>query len=642
MHRLNRAEYDNTVRDLLQTDLQPARTFPEDDFGNGFDNQAAVLSMSPLHVEMYEAAADDLVQRGVLAEQALTQQWRIEAESEQMSAGAGGPSADGWNLWSNGFLKANVDLPGPGTYLFRVRAYGQQGGPDPAQMAMGIDQAQLIVVDVPNTSDSPGVFELSIETNAGIHAFEVWFVNDYYEEGVADRNLVIDWFDIEGPIGVTADRPAGYDLVFGCDPGDIGEDACAAQIAREFGARAFRRPVESDELSRLLQLYAMARGLDADFEEAVGVMVKAMLVSPHFLYRVEVDRNPTSAKSRELNAYELASRLSYFLWSSMPDDRLLQLADEGSLLEDDVLAQQVQRMLRDDKSSALVDNLAGQWLYTRSIDNVSPDYMAFPEWDDNLKISMKEEMRLFLTPFFLEDRNMLELLTAEDTWVDSRLAQHYGWEEPLDGLFTNRPIPDGFPRAGLLSQGGLMTALSYPTRTSPVRRGAWVLTNLMCEAPPPPPPGVEGLIEQDQQDENESFRDRMERHRADPICASCHQSMDPIGFALEEYDGVGVFRDFDQLGNPIDASGRLTDGFEFVGVEELGAHLAQDRRLPRCMAQKTWTYALGRAPTVEDIVYLDAVQNRFASGGHSFGALAEAIVLSEPFRRKTGEPEVAP
>ncbi|TNE85895.1 MAG: DUF1592 domain-containing protein [Deltaproteobacteria bacterium] len=639
LHRLNRAELDNTWRDLTGTAQQPARNFPSDDSGYGFDNIADVLSTSPLHLEMLEAATDELLATEMLPGVAPARTWWVEAESGDagIDTTAGGECCGGWMVWSNGSIGYTLDLPADGTYQLTVRAWGTQAGPDLVAMDVGLDGnvAQSFAV-APDSADNAETFTVSLQATAGAHRFFAAFTNDYVDSVTGDdRNLVVDWIEVTGPIGASTGRPANYGRLFSCEPSAGAEASCAAEIARTFGGKAWRRPLEDAEVTRLVALYQTSIDSGGSFEEAIGLMAKGILMSPHFWYRVELDADPADVTPHPLGAYELASRLSYFLWSSMPDDELFARAEDGTLLEDEVLEAQVRRMLADPKAAALVDNLAGQWLHVRAVKDAFPDVASFPDWDETLRASMEEEMRRMATRVFLGDHSMLELLTTEETEIDARLAEHYGLPAPASA-WESVSLADT-ERSGWLTTGGLLTATSYPGRTSPVRRGKWVLSNLMCESPAPPPENVDTFFDTGDATGGQSLTEQLERHRADPVCASCHQSMDPIGLGLENFDGIGMWRNTDELGQSIDASGELPSGFTFHTPRELTGYLAEDPKFPRCIAIKTFTYGLGRPPGVHDWPYLDTIEQRFASGEHRFEDLAVAIALSEPFRSRRGE-----
>jgi hypothetical protein len=395
--------------------------------------------------------------------------------------------------------------------------------------------------------------------------------------------------------------------------------------------RAWRRPAEPDEVDRLMALVTTILSEGGTFDEALKYGMMSILVSPHFVYRVETVPDPTSTEPVELDDYEVASRLSYFLWSSMPDDELLAAAAAGELSTPDQIEAQVRRMIADPKAAALVDNFGGQWLFIRGVDDAVKDPIAYPGFDDALRASMKEEMRRFFDSFVHSERDMRELLTATEGEIDEVLAEHYG----APGVTGWQQVDlASLDRGGILGQAGLLTVESYPARTSPVIRGKFVLGQLLCDEPPPPPPGVEGL---DENIDAQTLREQLEQHREDPTCASCHVVMDELGFALEHFDATGAWRDEDR-GFPIDALGMLPDGTSFYGAREMSDVIAQDPRFPLCMVEKLYTYALGRVPTNTDNPYIDEVEQQFAAQGYTFEALAVAIARSDAFRMTRGEP----
>jgi hypothetical protein len=500
IHRLNRVEYNNTVRDLLGTTQTPADSFPADDRGYGYDNIADVLSVSPLHLELYHAAAESLIDEVL-------------------------------------------------------------GSTSPAQ----------------------------------------------------------------GRLLVCAEETS----------------ACAGDIVREFARRAWRRPATDAEITRLLAFLDVAEGQGDGFTEGLRLALVSVLVSPSFIFRVEADPDPTSMRPRALTDYELASRLSYFLWSSMPDDTLLELADAGALQDPATLAAQTERMLDDPRAVALIDNFAGQWLYTRVVGDYDPDYRVYPEWDDALAQSMETETKLFFREFLMEDLPITEMMTADWSYLDGRLASHYGVSGPEGSDFVRASLPPHLA-AGILSKGSVLSVTSLPTRTSPVKRGVWVLTMLLCSEPPPPPAGVEALEETDTMTSG-TLRERMERHSTDPICASCHTTMDPIGFGLETFDGIGRYRT-DDGGEPIDSSGQLPDrdgfsGETFSDAAGLGRILAGNERFPQCVAEHMLTYALGRGIETADEHWVESIAATAMDDGGHLRALIVSIVTSDPFRMRRGERE---
>lgn len=632
LHRLNRAEYNNTLRDLLGTSQRPADDFPADDHGYGFDNIADVLSLSPLLLELYDRAAEQVVEEVLHVPRTEPDVFQAEAEALSGSVGAAWRE-QGWNLWSNGSIGPSVEIAEAGRYRIAVRAFGQQAGDELAKMAINVNGLPAQIFDVAATQDNPEVYTVEVELEAGLTQIEAEFLNDYYDPDASqDRNLIVDWFEVVGPLDVEGGVNPLRERLVTCDPAE--GEACASAILGRLAPRAWRRPLEPGELDRLLGLYRAAVAEGEGFDDALGWSLRGVLVSPHFIYRVEVDPGSEEAP-RRLSDYELASRLSYFLWSSMPDDVLFELASSGQLHDPEVLKAQVDRMLDDPRSQALVENFAGQWLYTRALVDVQPDYQYFPGFDEPLRQAMRQETELFFGVFLREDLGVDELFSADFTFLNDRLAQHYGLPSPGSGEAMVRVQLGGEERRGLLTQGSVLTVTSYPTRTSPVKRGKWVLTQLLCSEPPPPPPGVEGLATE--VNPTATLRERLEQHRSNPECAVCHQIMDPVGFAMEHYDGIGLYRDMDRGGFPIDATGELPGLGTFDGTLELSDVIASHQELPTCVTEQLMTYALGRGMERSDQVWVEEVASGFASDGMRLRALIKRIVLSPPFQYRRGE-----
>ncbi len=641
IHRINRAEYDNTVRDLLGTTTQPAADFPYDDHGYGFDNIADVLSTAPLLVEKYEAAAELLVDELLATPFEGPVRSQFEAEDLGGSTGAlfGGGTA--WNLYSNGTVSQTFEVEIPGAYNVSTRVFGQQGGPDPVRIEVTIDGRSLGgALDVPETSASPRTIEVRVDDlTAGTHTLSVAFLNDYYDaDNGVDRNLIVDWLAVEGPLDYNppANNPEAYARVMVCDPTAMDRDECAAEIVSRFAKRAWRRPVTEDEVNRLVALANIAFAEGDGFDVGIGLSLQAILLSPHFLFRVELDPVPTSTEPHALSPHELATRLSYFLWSSMPDDRLMSLADDGTLRDEAVLRQEVRRMLEDSKADALVDNFAGQWLYTRALDDAFPDPNVYETWNDELKASMRAETRMFVKTFLSEDKNFIDMLDADFMYLNDPLARHYGLPEPGSPTELVRVDMTGARRGGFLTQGTFLTVTSRPRRTAPVIRGKWILEQLLCDGPPPPPANVPGFPEG--MEVTGSVRERTEAHRADPSCRGCHEVMDPLGFALEHYDGVGAWRDRDGE-YAIDSTGTLPDGRAFADAQELAQILKSDPNTPHCMTEQAFVYALGRGHEVHDVCSISDITEAFNEGGNTFSALVEAMVTHPSFTMRRGEPE---
>ncbi len=634
-HRLTRREYNATVRDLMGTTLQPADDFPADDFGYGFSNIADVLSTSPLHVELYELAADALITEIFPYGTEPTVTTTVEIETLSLTDGVDFYGW-AWQLIDVGSIEVPFDVLSAGPTNVSLRAFATLAGDASPQVRLDIDGVEAAVFDVSAPEALPGTYSAVVDLTAGTHTATLTYLNEYRSSEDGDRNVMFDRVDATGPLDIAIAPSAGRALVVTCDPATLGEVPCAEEIVDGFASRAWRRPITAEEHTTLLGLYATARNLGSDWEEAIGVVLRAVLVDPRFTFKWEVDPEPESPTPRALTPWELASRLSYFLWSSIPDDRLRARAADGSLLRDDVLEGEVRRMLSDPKASALLDGLATEWLYTEVVAEAAPDPTLFPTFDEGLRSAMMTESRLFVADILLSDRSFLDLIDAEETWVDGRLAEHYGLAAPSGDGFA-KVSTAGSGRKGLLSQGGLLTALSYPSRTSPIRRGKWVVGNLLCEAPAPPAITPEIEVQDTGSTEVLSLRQQMEQHREDPACASCHLVMDEIGFALEPFDAIGRPRTIDDFGAPIDATGTMPDGTPFEGVAELADILARDPKVPFCAAQNTFTYALQRPPRPHEVPTLDAIVTRFAEGGWRFADLAVGIALSDSFRYRVGD-----
>ncbi|MCA9525745.1 MAG: DUF1592 domain-containing protein [Myxococcales bacterium] len=640
LRRLNRAEYDNTIRDLTGLDLNLSENFPSDDVGYGFDNIGDVLTTSPLHLEGWEGAGRLALENSLTApiEPTVT-----TFEAEQLFSDVGAANGEVWVLWSNGELPTDVVLPADGEYVFRVGAFGAQAGPAVVRMALLLDGQELVTVDVPATRANPGTYEHRFSTTAGPHTLAVAFLNDYYmpddpDPAQRDRNLLVDYLELEGPYGVPAADPARRAALMICEPAAADDTECARLVISDFARRAWRRPVELSEVNRLMGLVELALAEGDGVDQGILLALQAVLLSPHFLFKVEIDADPTSTTPHPLSPHELATRLSYFLWGSTPDAALLAAADAGRLSGED-LADQVTRMLADPRSIALVESFADQWLYTRAVADLDPDYDLFPDFDDRLRAGMATEARLFFRDALQHNRPLTALLDADHTFVDERLAAHYGLAigdapEVADAPGFHQVDLAGSDRVGLLTLGSVLSVTSYRTRTSPVRRGKWVLEQLMCSAPPPPPANVEtdlGNVDQDL-----PLRERLAQHREDPMCAGCHDQMDPIGFGLEKFDAVGAFRLMEGP-HDIDDSGQLPGGTPFAGAGELSQILREDRRFGRCYTTKLATFALGRGIEPADRCHVEAIQA--ASNGLGLADLVQALVQAPPFTHRRGEEE---
>jgi len=631
MRRLNRAEYDNTVRDLLGTTQKPAANFPADDFGYGFDTIGDVLALSPLLFEKAENAATTLVEEALRVYPAASAS-RVQGESGNGECGAA--NSNSWNLWSACTLTVDVNVPVPAEYDVRVRAWGDQAGPDPARMQLHVGATPIGgLIDVPVTSSNPQVYTVRTTLTAGTNTIGVDFTNDYYE-APDDRNLYVDYVELYGPVNAPPAAPQVTALRALCNPAVDGRIPCTREMLESFTRKAWRRPPTTAEIDALVALADGASVAGATFDEALGVAMRAVLVSPHFLFKVERDANGRSAEAHFLSPHELATRLSYFLWSSMPDATLDQLADANQLAA--ALPAQVHRMVQDPKARDFVASYAGQWLGTRALDDVNPDPSYFPAWDPPLKDAMRQETELYLLDFLRTDTDFLGFFDAGFTYANDRLAQHYGL--PLPGSMTpvKVTLPASGQRGGIFTQGSVLTTNSQPRRTSVVKRGKWALDQLLCIPIAPPPANVPmGAL--DAPGATGTLRERLAAHRANPQCASCHDYLDPIGLGLENYDAIGAWRSTED-GVAIDATGQFPDGRSFDGARQMAALVKADPNTPHCLAERLFIYALGRGLTPDDDAQLDAITAAFQANGRSFEDLVLAIVQSEPFRMRRGEP----
>ena len=623
VRRLNRVEYRYTIRDLLGIDYQPAADFPGDNIGYGFDNIGDVLSLPPLLMEKYLTAAEDIANQTIVTV-GSGHPLVVRLPGGQLQGG-GSKELEGARMLANqGEMTTQLETPADGLFEVSVIAFGHQAGDEPVKMALRLDNRQLAVFVVEATGGQPQLFQARAKATIGSHKLGFAFLNDFYRPG-ADRNLIVMLVEVHGPL----DNPQGSESQV--EPQNV-QDAARAILGR-LASRAYRRPVTDGELDRLLKLVQLVRERGDSFETSIQLALRAILVSPHFLFKVESDP-PEGDSVRTLNDYELATRLSYFLWSSIPDQKLLSIAAQGELGRDEVLDEQVRRMLRDPRSRALIENFAGQWLQLRNLARVDPDPDLFPQFDDRLRTAMLQESQLFFAEVMREDRSVLDFLDADFTYLNEPLARHYGMSD-VTGDHFRRVALDGDQRGGVLTHASVLTITSNPNRTSPVKRGVWILENILGSAPPDPPPGVEQLVEGDEARASGSLRQRLEQHRSKALCASCHQLMDPLGFGFENFDAVGAWRDRDGQ-FVIDASGVLPDRHTFEGPRELRKLLRNHRHedFCRCLADKMLTYALGRGLEYYDKCAVDEILRSMAANGYRFSSLVLGVAKSEPFRKR--------
>ncbi len=636
LRRLNRNEYRNTVRDLLGVDYQPAADFPADDVGYGFDNIGDVLSLPPLLMEKYLTAAEQISKQAIVTPPAPALQRKLNGKDMK---GHGGPIGGiARSLSSNGEAFVEISFPKDGQYQLRVQAAGDQAGSEPVRMAVRIDGRDVQVHDVRAVRNAPGTYTTRIRVKAGKHKVGLAFINDYYRpkkgrQGAEDRNMFIGDLELRGPVNLnTQQLPDTHRKIFVAQPNETTSDTQAARtILTRLASAAFRRPTTEGEVDRLLKLVELADRKGDSFEAGIQLAMQAILVSPHFLFRVEMDP-PDDQNARDLNDYEVATRMSYFLWSSMPDTELFELARKGTLRNGDHLERQVRRMIADPKSAAFVESFAGQWLQLRSLEDMAFDTQQFPGCGSDLLAAMHHETMRFFAEIVHRDLSVFTVLDADFTFVNEALAKHYGIKG-VKGDEFRRVSLKGTPRAGVMTQGSILAVTSNPTRTSPVKRGKFVLENLLGTPPPPPPANVPLLEEGPQL--SGTMRQRLEEHRRNPACASCHKLMDPIGFALEHFDAVGRYRARDE-GGPIDTTGELPSGERFDGYDELRGLLLKNKRdeFLQCIAQKTLIYAIGRGLEYYDQCALDKIKNALEQDDYRFSRLVLEVVKSEPFQKR--------
>jgi hypothetical protein len=716
---LNRAEYNNTVRDLLSVYVTPAEEFPVDDSGYGFDNIGDVLTISPLLMEKYLSAARRLSRLAIYGDTLPSKPTVLAVfmPKKGLAEAVGMASGITLSYSMRGALCTRYIFPMDAEYEIRVRIRNhrdlngikydapkdeflssfeaalhgppglQEGAlPEPGARRPGgpagtagrggrvprrpptpeelkareeKDRLEFPPLELRVTLDGKEIAEDFIEGNtnykydrgdvitrvpitAGEHYFRASFpelanLDDPRRNINPDgrRRIYVEQAEVAGPYNPKPGPPESRKRIFVCEEHTA---ACARKIVENLGQRAYRRPVTQREVDQMAGLVALAQRQGDSFDEGVRVALEAMLLSPNYLFRIETDPKPAEGAlpgSHRINDYELASRLSYFLWSSMPDDELFRLAKQGSLGKPEVLRAQIQRMMADPRANALVENFAGQWLGIRNLDRKSPDPDRFPTTDEELLDYMHTETNLFVSAMFREDHSILDFIDAPFTYLNGPLANHYGIAGVKGEAFQQVDLT-GTPRSGILTQGSILIVSSYPTRTSVVTRGKWVLENLLGSGPPPPPPGVPTLAE-GEIGSSASLRRKMEQHRANPACAACHLQMDAIGFGLENYDAAGAWRTQDGK-FPIDASGTLPGGVTFEGAQGLKKVLrSKADRFARNFVQELMTYALGRGLEPFDKPTVDGIVADLAARDYRFSRLVTDIISSNPFLMSSGE-----
>jgi mono/diheme cytochrome c family protein len=671
LHRLNRAEYANAIRDLLALEIDSTALLPPDDESSGFDNIADVLSVSPSLMERYLSASWNISRMalGNLSIQPSTITYRVRPDLSQDQ------HIDGLPPGTRGGMQIEHTFPVDGEYIIKLRLWRNtfdlmRGMEDPHDIELAMDGARLTVVtaggreDFGRMAENPGTFGADLDkkltarlpVKAGTH--RIWattvlkshaprddLIKPFIRTTVDGLDIMgdpsVDRITIEGPFAPTSPGDtASRRKILSCRPGAAAqEQACARQILTTLARQAYRKPVDKATTDVLMDFYARGRKTGGNFERGIESALQFILASPEFLFRVESDPATATGTTYQLGDLALASRLSFFLWSSLPDEPLIALASQGKLRQPAVFEQQVRRMLADPRSKTLIDNFAEQWLHLRNLKNSNPDLGAFPDFDDNLRQAMKEETELFFNSIMREDRSVMDLLNADYTFVNERLARHYGMPNIYGSRFRRVPVPND-ARRGLLGQASILTVTSYPNRTSPVERGKWILTNLLGVPPQPPPPNVPTLPDAGADGKVLPLRERMEKHRASPVCAGCHRVMDPIGFALENFDGIGRWRAKEEQ-QPIDATGTLFTGAKLDGVNGLRREIAKRPEVfVGVLTERMLTYALGRGLEHYDMPAVRKIVQDARATDYRFSSIVLGVVRSVPFQMKETSPKV--
>jgi hypothetical protein len=688
LHRMNRGEYANAIRDLLAVDVDASTLLPADDSSNGFDNIADVLGISPALLERYVAAAAKISRLAVGDPETapLDVTYTVRGDLSQTE------TLDGLPPGTRGGTVIRHNFPLDGEYLIKLslmklsfgQVFGEGAEGQELEVTLNGERVKLYKLDEvpmffmkakPGAAEPPAPLtdpkeervkmtpdihlEFKLNVKAGPRDIGVAFLQKSYAANedlvhrpgasTFDPNIGMQYgydtvphlgrVDITGPYHATGpgDTPSRR-RIFVCHPNAPADEIpCARKILSNLVRRAFRRAPSENDIEPLLSFYQQERNKGANFEAGIEIALRRILADPEFVFRFEPPPSNVAANQPyRISDTELASRLSFFLWSSIPDDELLNLAIQGKLHEPAVLEHETRRMLADERAHAMADNFAGQWLYLRDLKSSNPDGREFPDFDDNLRQAFQRETEMLFESVLHEDRPVLDLLDADYTFVNERLAKHYGIANIYGPDFRRVPVPSD-ARRGLLGQGSMLLVTSNANRTSPVQRGKWILENLLGSPPPLPPPNVPPLKENSGEAAATSVRERMEQHRANPVCAGCHKIMDPIGLALENFDGVGQWRSMDS-GFKIDAAGQLVDGTRIDGPSDLRkALLARPEAFVGAMTEKLLMYGVGRETKYYDMPVVRSVMRDAAADRYRFSDLVLGIVKSAPFQLRMKE-----
>ena len=643
LRRINRIEYRNSIRDLFRIDYEPSANFPGDDVGYGFDNIGDVLTLPPLLMEKYVRAAEEISQQVIIAP-AQGPVFDSPRKISQLTADTGGNfEGSRFVFFSNGKITFEEQAPWTGRYTLELGMAGSAAEGRFPKVILSIDGKKVeevtVETDSPNT---PKTFTIPIRMRAGKRVFELNFANDHYvpaKDGQPPQDTNLYIYDLR----LTGQKPAEKvpqlalpeihrELVRDATPTATRSVAESAKdVMRRVASRAYRRPATDDELNRLATIVEQSVAAGESYEAGLQTAVAAVLVSPHFLFKIEEPSHRIAGEYPLLSEFELATRMSYFLWSSTPDRELLSLASKKQLREPGVLAAQLDRMLRDDRARDFVRNFAGQWLTLRKLDQFTPNAGMFPDWNDSLRESMRTESYYLFLYILRENMSVLRLLDADFSFMNESLARYY--QIPgISGEKFQKVSLKGHKRMGILTHASVLAVTSNPTRTSPVKRGKWILDNILGTPPPPAPPGVPEL---EKGELTGTLREQLEQHRANPSCAACHKQMDPIGLALENYDAVGRWRT-EERGAPIDASGELPTGEVIKNPADLIRLIREKKseQFARTLTEKLMTYAIGRGIEYYDRCAIDKILSETSKNDYRFKDLLLAIITSDPFQRK--------
>jgi hypothetical protein len=659
LRRLNRTEYQNAIRDLLALEFDAAALLPPDEANHGFDS-APLGDLSPTLLDRYLTAAQQISRTalGLSAKPPRSETFRVSPDLTQEGHQGGLP------LGTRGGIRIPFHFPQDGEYdvqvwLTRDRNEQVEGLRETHQLEVLLDRRHMasLLVKPPKNYEVEGKVDANLKTRitvtAGPHDLGVTFVQQgaslletRRQPYQARYNLhrhprttpAIYQVTITGPHDAKGpgDTPSRRRVLIRRPTRPADEEACAAEILSNLARRAYRRPVVEAEVTRILTFYRQGRA-EGNFESGIERALSAILVNPQFLFRIERDLPGVPAGDPyRVSDLDLASRLSFFLWSSIPDDELLDLAARGELQKPAVFENQVRRLLADGRSRNLATNFAVQWLHLRNLSAITPDLRLFPDFDDNLRRSFREETELCFEGLLREDCSVLELLKADHTFLNERLAKHYGIPHIYGDRFRRVALGADRERGGLLRHGSVLTVTSYATRTSPVVRGKWILENVLG-TPPPPPPGNVGSLSDNVVSASLPIRERLAAHRTNVACTSCHQRIDPVGFSLEQFDAVGRWRTLEE-GKPVDAAGGLPDGSEFEGIAGLERALLQRPELfVRTLTEKLFTFALGRAPEESDGPAIRKIIRGARASNYRFSSLILGITTSQPFQMRRAE-----